>query len=139
MNERIAEVRKTHEIIIAMIDKYGDQFGLVIADLPKDVVVNTWADTLEFNLAVAGDRHEFAAAIRALRVNGFKTDDAPPAKNAPSWSGHFKHITGARMYLSFTSRACRRVKVGTRTIEEDVYETVCDETHLPESAASARA
>ena len=127
MNERIAETRKTHETVLAMIDKYGDLFGHVIEAMPKDTVVNTWADILEFNVAVAGDKHEFAAAIRALRVNGFKTDEEPPAKNEPSWCGHFERVDGARMYLSFTSKSCRRVKVGTKMVEEDVYETVCNE------------
>jgi hypothetical protein len=27
----------------------------------------------------------------------------------------------------FTSTVCRRVKVGTKTVEVDVYETVCGE------------
>lgn len=41
-----------------------------------------------------------------------------------------------RWYLSFSSSVCRRVKVGTRTVEQDVYETVCDEITMPEAAVA---
>jgi hypothetical protein len=38
-----------------------------------------------------------------------------------------------RIWLAFSSTVCRRVKIGTKTVEQDVYETVCDELTLPEA------
>lgn len=84
---------------------------------------------LQVNLM--GDGHVLAEAMRALRAHGFNTYNSKPAKNDPTWSS-FWTVEGAgdwhiRIYLNFTSSVCRRVKTGTKTVVQDVFEIVCGE------------
>jgi len=86
------------------------------------------------DVLLSGDQHTLAAAVRIFRTHGFSTDNSPPEKGNSQWTAFYrKNGCELHWYLSFSSTACRRVKVGTRTVEQDVYETVCDEITLPES------
>lgn len=40
---------------------------------------------------------------------------------------NFRHPDGASVWLSFSSSVCVRVQVGTRTVEEPIYEIQCEE------------
>jgi len=89
------------------------------------------------DVAISGDRHTLAAAVRIFRTHGFSTSNSPPKKGDSQWSAFYtKADCELRFYLSFSSSVCRRVKVGTRTVEQDVYETVCDEITMPEAAVA---
>ncbi len=91
-------------------------------------------DSLDVSLS--GDKHTLAEAVRALRTNGFRTLNKPPEKGSITWGAFYdREGCGIRVWLSFSSSVCRRVKVGTRTVEQDIYETVCDEIVFPEVAA----
>ncbi len=90
------------------------------------------ADNVYGCLRLAGDKHKLAEMVRALRVAGFSTAEAPPQMGQTSWSPTFTspQLKGGWIWLFFTSTACRRVKIGTKiepAREVDVYETVCGE------------
>lgn len=77
-------------------------------------------------IRASGDKALLTKMIRAVRTAGWKTDDAPPAANADYWHADYSHEDReGRIALSFSSTVCRRVKVGTRMVEQDVYETQC--------------
>ena len=79
------------------------------------------------NLQFAGDASTLTAVVRVLRTNGFATEAARPEPGAVSWYGWFNRPDcKVRIWLYFTSSVCTRVKVGTRIVEQDVYETRCD-------------
>ena len=93
------------------------------------------------DIALSGDKHLLAGAVRALRTRGFKSDSDPPGKKDSSWSTFFYNgdvweDDTIKIWLSFSSTVCRRVKVGTKVETVDVYETVCDELMLPEEHAA---
>lgn len=69
--------------------------------------------------------------IRALRTSGWKSEDPRPEANTDYWSADFyKEDTKGSIALSFSSTVCRRVKVGTRMVEQDVYETQCGDDEV---------
>lgn len=78
------------------------------------------------HVRASGDRALLTQLIRAVRTSGWKTDDAPPPANADYWTADYSQ-EGCKgtISLSFSSTVCRRVKVGTRMVEQDVYETQC--------------
>lgn len=92
-------------------------------------------DTLD--VSIYGDKHTLAAAVRIFRTHGFSTASEPPKKGDSTWSVFYsKNDCDLRWWFRFSSSVCRRVKVGTRTVEQDVYETVCDEITMPEAAVA---
>lgn len=91
----------------------------------------------DLNLHVSGDTHRLAAIVRALRTRGFKSQSDAPEKGKSSWYARFRHEDcSTDIWLAFSSTVCRRVKVGTKLEEVDVYDTVCDELVLPEQKSS---
>lgn len=85
---------------------------------------------------VKGGEHELAAVFRVLRRHKFVTYERPEP-NATYYNGIFyaspydpnswEVHTGGSLLISFASTVCHRVKIGTKTIEVDVYETHCKE------------
>lgn len=79
-------------------------------------------------IRAAGDKHKLAAIMRILRCSGFTFDSPRPQKGDTEWNSHF-HIEGAtiNIFFMFSSSVCKRVKVGTKMQEVDIYETQCDD------------
>lgn len=77
---------------------------------------------------VAGDKHKFLAFARLIRKHGFKL---PEIEKGATGFTRLEYLGSGDntlpLYFQFSSTACRRVKVGTQTVVQDVYETVCDE------------
>lgn len=129
-----------------LYEKYGQQFETVIAAMPAGIV-RISVDTDGLSVSIAGDKHILASAIRALRTHGYQTSTEPPTSNSPSWSAFYErpeveqgNMTweekqAHRIWLSFTSTVCRRIKVGeiekTTAHKEPIYETICGEMSLP--------
>lgn len=88
----------------------------------------------EIDIHIAGDVHVLTAAVRVLRTHGFITCNSPPKKGDSIWSAFFQRgDCPLQVWFKFASTVCRRVKIGTEMVEQDVFETVCDEFMLPES------
>lgn len=90
----------------------------------------------EIDVCFAGDAHKLAAVVRLLRTAGFATTASKPKAGDTSWSAFYKHPEcQTDVYLSFSSSVCKRVKVGTKMVEQDVYETHCGDISIDESPA----
>jgi len=127
----LAEQEQNHAKMKALIAKHGEAFDRVIMAMPADALTSASIDYLGPNIYASGNKHDLAGCVRALRVNGFKSDSAPPGKHDSSWTAFFHNEEGAKVYFNFSSKVCRRVKVGTKMVEQDLYETVCDEQTFP--------
>lgn len=94
-------------------------------------------DSQTLDISITGTKHDLEAVWRELRKMGFESPDNRPKATDPSFTGYFKRqIDGCKVYLFFSSTVCRRVKTGTRMVEQDVYETVCGEVEIPQTADS---
>ena len=90
----------------------------------------------DIDLNFAGDAHKLAAVVRILRVSGFSTKGERPKKGDVTWHAYFAHPEcDTKVWLYFTSSVCRRVKTGTKMVEQDVYETHCDDISMPDESA----
>lgn len=78
------------------------------------------------DVRLVGDKGKFLQLLRTLRRFGIKVDAIE--KGATGFN-QFVYLGEAQLWVSFSSTVCRRVKVGTKTVEQDVYETVCDEIY----------
>ena len=107
-------------------------FTPVINALEKLGIVPTNIDYY-VGFSVAGDAELLTKIIRILRTGGFTTTADRPKKGENSWYAFFDYegLT-LRLFLNFTSTVCRRVKVGTKMVEQDIYEVQCgDDLSLP--------
>jgi len=97
----------------------------IINAVEKLGIEPTFTDSL--NLNFAGDKAKLLAVARILRAAGFSaTTNTPPKKGDTTWYAYYENPDCAeRVWLYFTSSVCKRVKVGTETIQRDVYETRC--------------
>ena len=83
-------------------------------------------DTEDVNFYVSGGADVLKEIFRAFRKLHYEPSSRPEAKPQSNFSCYF-HLDGKpTFYLSFSSTLCRRVKVGTKMQEVDVYETVCE-------------
>lgn len=98
--------------------KFVQEMVLLGCDLNVDAQFDVF-------FTLAGDKQKFLQLVRCHRRYGFKP--TMPEKGATSafWRiNDYSEELG--MYLSFSSTVCHRVKVGTKTVEQDVYETRCE-------------
>jgi hypothetical protein len=85
------------------------------------------------DLTFSGDGERFGKVWTELRRNGYKPYSRPK-KGDTSYYGSFDQEGFARIWLNFSSTMCQRVQVGTKMVEQPVYETRCGEG-LPELEA----
>lgn len=82
--------------------------------------------TGEFNISFTGDKDALVNVVRLLRIHGWNTHADKPKKGDSSWCAWYNHPEcPVQIWLYFTSSVCRRVKVGTKMEQVDVYETQC--------------
>ena len=61
---------------------------------------------------------------RLFRQNGYSCT-SHPEKGSSNFSGFWYNGDHAKLYMSFSSSLCVRVKTGTKMVEQDVYEVQC--------------
>lgn len=78
-----------------------------------------------------GDKTLLNEVFKQLRRLGWNTQFRL-GENDIAYSAFWSHDKSeVRIWISFTSTQCRRVKVGTKTVEVDVYETRCNDDMIP--------
>lgn len=86
----------------------------------------------DINLSFTGDGTRLGLVWAVLRKNGY-APNCRPKKGESTFYTHWLKDGAATFWMNFSSSVCRRVQVGTKTVEQPIYETQCDE--LPELEA----
>lgn len=87
-------------------------------------------------LMFTGDGERLKRVWGELRRNGYKTT-SHPAKGDTTFYAFWEREGYARLFMNFSSSMCKRVQVGTKMVEQPIYETQCGE--LPELDVEAPA
>lgn len=85
------------------------------------------------DISFTGDPDLLTKVWRELRRAGFKNDTFPTQKGDGTFCTHWHADGQARLWMFFSSNVCRRVQVGTKMVEQPVWETQCGD--LPELPA----
>lgn len=89
----------------------------------------------DIDLSFTGDAKKLAAVVTILRGSGFNTNAERPKKGDTCWHAYYAHPDcETKVWLYFTSSVCVRVKVGTKMVEQDVFETRCGDISTEETA-----
>lgn len=78
------------------------------------------------DLHYSGDKFVLQGIFAALRKADYEPSSRPQKDELSSFSTYFSKADAPRLWISFSSTKCRRVQVGTKMVEQPVYETVCD-------------
>ena len=101
-------------------------FAPIVAAFQHIGVEPTMTDPDFISVSMTGDKSALASAFRILRGAGFTFTGSRPQAGQTEWYTFFQYPDcPLRIWFSFTSSVCRRVKVGTKTVQQDIYETVC--------------
>lgn len=98
--------------------KFVQELVLLGCELSTDAEFDMW-------FRVAGDKQKFLQIVRCHRRYGFKPNMPEKGATTAFWRiNDYSEQIG--MYFSFSSTVCHRVKVGTKMVEQDVFETHCE-------------
>ncbi len=95
-------------------------------DLSKASSARMDCDTEDVNFYVSGKTDVLKEVFRTFRKLGYEPSSRPEAKPQSNFTCYFHKDGKPTFYLSFSSTLCKRVKVGTKMQEVDIYETVCE-------------
>lgn len=119
LHEKMERARQRYAAIEACLPKLKEMFAEV-----QTLGCEPHTDGDWIFVPLSGDKHKFLAFVRIIRKHGFEKPNVE--KNATGFS-NLSMLGEVPIYFQFSSTACRRVKIGTKTVEQDVFETVCDE------------
>jgi hypothetical protein len=91
-----------------------------------DIDVSFDISTEYISLGFTGDGRRFATVWGLLRRNGYNTT-LRPVKGESTFCSFWERADCSKIFMNFSSTVCRRVKVGTKTVVQDVYEVQCGE------------
>ena len=75
---------------------------------------------------MTGDKEKLTQAFRIFRTAGLEFNGDRPKKGDASWHSTFRHPSQTvYIFFQFTSSVCKRVKTGTKMVEQDVFEVQC--------------
>ena len=120
-------LRETYQKTMDHLHLFGAFYQGVVDAMPAESVTYISFYTSSMNMSVNGNKDVLVKAIRVLRTKGFETTARAPSEKQSEYSATFKNQNGPSIFLMFTSTQCQRVKIGTKLVEEDVYEVVCSE------------
>lgn len=101
-----------------------------------DLDVGFCLDNTYITLNFTGDGEKLAQVWRVLRIHGYNTK-LRPQKGDTTFNAFWKQEGHAELFMCFSSSMCRRVQVGTKTVEVPVYETQCGELPVIDEPVSA--
>ena len=83
------------------------------------------SETLD--IALSGSKLQLQGLVHALRGLGYVPDNRPTEENITGWTTWWRNEDeDLRLYVSFYSTQCKRVKVGEKMVSQPIYETVCE-------------
>ena len=120
------EERQRHDRIVADLAANEDIYNRILEALRAAKII-TVSTSYGLSVAVYGDANSLQAIFGNLRRLGL-TPSARPEIGETDYEAFWRNEDGVtKLWLSFTSTQCVKVKVGTKTttIEEPIYETRC--------------
>jgi hypothetical protein len=107
-------------------------FGPVVNALQR-IGAEPYLSGATIYVSMTGDKDKLTQAFRVFRGAGMDFTGSRPKKGDSSWSAAFRHPSqSVYVFFQFTSSVCRRIKTGTKMVEQDIYETQCGDISEPE-------
>ena len=138
LNDKLRQKREKLKKFRDAIQANADKLRAILADF-VEIGAEPITDGDWIHITVTGDKHKFLQFCRAMRKHGIelpKIEKGSTGFTKLHFLGDAYELT---LYFNFSSTQCRRVKVGTKMVEQEVFEVVCDELMPYEPAQPATA
>ena len=129
LKDAIASAKQARKDQKAYLNKHIEHFisianGLIVVE---KYIINLNIDgCTSLDLSIAGDHHVMNGVWGALRKLGYEASSRPEEKKIASYSCWFTKTDWPRIWFQFSSTKCTRKKIGTKMVEQPIYETVCE-------------
>lgn len=113
------------------LDELGGAFDALEAI--EGVEIGFANTSMPIMVMASGDSQTLVKVWRILRSIGYTTSAERPKSNQAEYTAAFKHVSREDLswiFLLFTSTVCTVKLVGTRMVEQPIYETHCGEIDL---------
>lgn len=132
INAKILREQTNHTLFETYIEEVQHEIkelARTLEPLAEWVMDIAFDGTSSIDVSVSGNKHAFNGVWKALRQDGWEPNQRPDGDKISSFTTFFnKEDTKIRIWFSYSSTVCKRVKVGTEMVERPVYETVCEDT-----------
>lgn len=113
------------------IAEYAHEINRVEAGLEpvKEWLISTDLDISNgsVDISYSGGKQVLTGIFTALRGLGYEPGSRPKDEKLSSFTCYWDHPKyKMRFWLTFSSTMCKRVKVGSKMVKQDIYETVCE-------------
>jgi hypothetical protein len=128
MDDAIASEKKKRKALKQYIKAHSVQLSRIASGLEvvSEYIISINLDGVaSVDVSVAGDHHVLNGMWAALRKLGYKTSTRPEEKVA-GFSGYWYKDEWPAIWMTFSSTKCTRKKIGTKMVEQPVYEVVCE-------------
>ena len=135
MNKLTTDLEKQISKKLATLEEFNNNaawYQSLVDDMAEVGFEVRFPGTLDFS--ATGTKPKLLAGIKVLRRHGYKMSKGVPEKTDYFGAWCYYHDNDGNkdesridVYFSFSSTVCQRVKVGTRMVEEDIYEIQCGE------------
>lgn len=123
--------RRVNEFLRAAATTIQQSAPLFVALEALDIDITLAADSRSIDIKFAGDGNKLAEVWALLRRAGWGNPSSRPEKGATSYTAFWSHPTYVQIWIAFSATFCQRVQVGTRMVEQPIYETRCGDDDLP--------
>jgi len=81
----------------------------------------------DYDIHFTGNKELLGKVMGLLRTSGYNTGESRPKEKEPTWAAWYrKPDMEFSIWVSFTSSVCKRVKIGSEMVEQDIYEVRCE-------------
>jgi len=124
---RIEEKKRNLEVFEPRpIQAQYDALFQALYDVDPNINIKANSNDGEFDIRFAGDSGVYRWVYSTLREHGWEPEDRISDDTRNYFTTWYRKEGLPSLYVTFSSTVCQRVQVGTRTVEEPIYELVCE-------------
>lgn len=125
----LKDAKRLKKAVKKFIEDYSDEINRITGgttDLLEWLIsVSIDTSSTSLDISYAGDKLVMQGIFKAFRKLGY-TSTSRPKDSESQFTCYWEHKdSDMRIWLRFSSTVCKRVKIGTKMQEVDVYETRC--------------
>jgi hypothetical protein len=127
------KVVKRQKETLDFIERNRESYGPIVEEVSLLDPYDMRIDSTSLDINIVGDKQVLNRVFGILRRHGYEPLERP-TENTASYMTWFSKEGCGGIWLNFSSTQCRRVKVGTKMVEQDVYDVVCNDDAPAEAA-----
>ena len=128
-DQELKDAKRRKKAVRKFVEDYTDEINRITGGTTNllEWLINVTIDTgsTSLDISYAGDKLVLQGIWKAFRKLGYKSAKRPDESES-QFTCYWDHPeSDMRIWLRFSSTVCKRIKIGTKMEQVDVYETRC--------------